>query len=68
MEIEKVIRIVALFILAAAFAVHVASRLLFAAGSSAADIPIAVGLILGLINIWTQTSRPSRHPNNDSNE
>lgn len=65
MEIEKVIRIVALFICVAAFAVHVASRLLLPETSSGANVPILIVMLLSLTAIWRETARPKRtEPNN----
>lgn len=63
MEIEKVIRILALFIVVAAFAVHVASRLLFDDASSASDLPIAILLILSLGGIFAPAKTKNEHTN-----
>lgn len=60
MPIEKVIRIVALFIVLAAFAVHVASRLLMPEASSGFNVPILLLLLLALTNLWRQTARPKK--------
>lgn len=64
MEIEKVIRILALFIVIAAFAVHVASRLLFDDASSVSGLPIMVALILSLGGIFS----PAKTENENTNK
>lgn len=64
MEIEKVIRILLLFILIAAFAVHVASRLLFDDASSASGLPIMVALIFSLGGIFS----PAKTENENTNK
>lgn len=60
MEIEKVIRIVALFICMAAFAVHVASRLLMPETSSDFNVPILFLMLLAVTNLWRETARPKQ--------
>lgn len=60
MPIEKVIRIVALFIVMAAFAVHVVSRLLMPEISSGSNVPILFLMLLALTSLWRQTARPKK--------
>lgn len=60
MEIEKVIRILTVFLVVAAFAVNVATRLLFPEASHASDIPVAIVLLLCLGSIWRQTAKDSK--------
>ncbi len=60
MEIEKVIRILTVFLVVAAFAVNVATRLLFPEASHASDIPVAIVLLLCLGSIWRQTAKQSK--------
>lgn len=57
MEIEKVIRILTVFLVIAAFAVNVATRLLFPEASQASNLPITIVLILCLGSIWRQTAK-----------
>lgn len=65
MEIEKVIRILAITIIVAAFAVKVATHLLFPDASNASDLPLAIMLVSCLSIIW-QTTQKSR--TKDSNK
>lgn len=67
MEIQKVIRIVALFILVAAFAVRIASKLLFPDASHMGDFPISIVLLLCVYMIWNDT-RDTEKQRNHSNE
>lgn len=60
MEIEKVIRIVALFICVAAFAVHVASRLLMPETSSGFNVPILFLMLFAVTNLWRDTARTKK--------
>lgn len=46
MEIEKVIRILTIFLVAAAFAVKVATHLMFPGASHTSDLPLIIVLIL----------------------
>lgn len=52
MPIEKVIRIVSLFLLLAAFSLHVASRLLFPDASHAGGLPIWIVVLYCLLGLW----------------
>ena len=52
MEIEKIIRMLAVFIVVAAFALSVAARLLFPEASHLSDTPLLVLLILSVCAIW----------------
>ncbi|WP_295938614.1 hypothetical protein [uncultured Alistipes sp.] len=56
MEIEKVLRILAIFITVAAFAIFVASQLMFET-SLGLNIPIIVLLVLAISSIWRDTRR-----------
>lgn len=67
MEIEKVIRILAVFIAVAAFALSVAGRLLFPDVSHLSDTPLLVLLMLSVCAIWRDALR-SRKQNENSNE
>lgn len=67
MEIEKIIRILAVFIAVAAFALSVADRLLFPDVSHSSDTPLLVLLILSVCAIWRDALR-SRKQNENSNE
>lgn len=67
MEIEKVIRILAVFIAVAAFALTVAARLLFPDVSHLSDTPLLVLLILSVCGIWRDALR-SRKQNENTNE
>ena len=63
MEIEKVIRILTVFLVVAAFAVKVSTQLMFPAASHASDLPIAIVLLLCLTSIWRGTAKKSEKPN-----
>lgn len=63
MPIEKVLRIVVLFIVVAAFAVHVASRLLFPESSHGVDLPIMIVMVLGLTTVWRETGKTEENSN-----
>lgn len=66
MEIEKVIRILAIFIVVAAFAVKVATHLMFPGASHASDIPLLILLLLSTGNIWRdalRTKKQNENPN-----
>lgn len=67
MEIEKVIRMLAVFIAVAAFALTVAARLLFPDVSHLSDTPLLVLLILSVCGIWRDALR-SRKQNENTNE
>lgn len=49
---EKIIRMLAVFIVVAAFALSVAARLLFPEASHLSDTPLLVLLILSVCAIW----------------
>lgn len=51
MEIEKIIRMLAVFIVVAAFALSVAARLLFPEASHLSDTPLLILLILSVCAI-----------------
>lgn len=67
MEIEKVIRILAIFIVVAAFAIKVATHLMFPGSTHAGDIPILILLTLSVCGIWRDALR-SKKQNENSNE
>ena len=64
MEIEKVIRILAIFI---AFAIKVATHLMFPGASHTGDIPLLLLLTLSVCGIWRDALR-SKKQNENSNE
>lgn len=57
MEIEKVIRILAIFITVAAFAIKVATHLMFPGASHTGDIPLLILLTLSVCGIWRDALR-----------
>lgn len=68
MEIEKVIRILAIFITVAAFAIKVATHLMFPGASHTGDIPIPILILLTLsvCGIWRdalRTKKQNENPN-----
>lgn len=67
MEIEKIIRMLAVFIVVAAFALSVAARLLFPEASHLFDTPLLVLLILSVCAIWRDALR-SEKQNENTNE
>ena len=67
MEIEKVIRILAVFIAVAAFALCVAGRLLFPEAPHIGDTPLLVLLVLSVCGIWRDALRTKKQ-NESSNE
>ena len=67
MEIEKIIRMLAVFIVVAAFALSVAARLLFPEASHLSDTPPLVLLILSVCAIWRDALR-SEKQNENTNE
>lgn len=67
MEIEKIIRMLAVFIVVAAFALSVAARLLFPEASHLSDTPLQVLLILSVCAIWRDALR-SEKQNENTNE
>ena len=67
MEIEKIIRMLAVFIVVAAFAHSVAARLLFPEASHLSDTPLLVLLILSVCAIWRDALR-SKKQNDNTNE
>ena len=67
MEIEKIIRMLAVFIVVAAFALSVAVQLLFPEVSHLSDTPLLILLILSVCAIWRDALR-SEKQNENSNE
>ena len=67
MEIEKIIRRRAVFIVVTAFALSVAARLLFPEASHLSDTPLLVLLILSVCAIWRDALR-SEKQNDNTNE
>ena len=67
MEIEKVIRILAIFIAVAAFAIKVATHLMFPGASHTGDIPLLLLLTRSVCGIWRDALR-SKKQNENSNE
>lgn len=57
MEIEKVIRTVALTLVVATFALRVATRLLFPDAVPSCDGPLAIVLLLCVCAIWRRQAR-----------
>ena len=67
MEIEKIIRMLAVFIVVAAFALSVAARHLFPEVSHLSDTPLLILLILSVCAIWRDALR-SEKQNENTNE
>ena len=67
MEIEKIIRMLAVFIVVAAFALSVAARLLYREVSHRSDTPLLILLILSVCAIWRDALR-SEKQNENTNE
>lgn len=63
MEIEKVIRILTIFLVVAAFAVKVATHLMFPQSPHGFDLPIVIVLVLCLTNIWRKTDKQKENSN-----
>ncbi len=63
MEIEKVIRILTIFLVVAAFAVKVATYLMFPQSPHGFDLPIVIVLVLCLTNIWRKTDKQEENSN-----
>lgn len=63
MEIEKVIRILTIFLVVAAFAVKVAAHLMFPQSPHGSDLPIVIVLVLCLTNIWRKTDKQEENSN-----
>ena len=63
MEIEKVIRILTIFLVVAAFAVKVATHLMFPQSPHGFDLPIVIVLVLCLTNIWRTTDKQEENSN-----
>lgn len=57
MELEKVLRILALALVVIAFAVKTATRLMFPDAGHRGDFPITICLVLCLIAVFGATSR-----------
>lgn len=64
---RKIIRMLAVFIVVAAFALSVAARLLFPEASHLSDTPLLVLLILSVCAIWRDALR-SEKQNDNTNE
>lgn len=64
MEIKKVIRIVAIVLIIAAFVIKVATHLLFPDASNASDLPLAIMLAGGLSIIWQTTEKNNAKDSN----
>lgn len=63
---RKVIRILAIFITVAAFAIKVATHLMFPGASHTGDIPILILLTLSVCGIWRdalRTKKQNENPN-----
>ena len=60
MEIEKVIRILTVFLVVA---VKVATHLMFPQSPHGFNLPIAIGLLLCLTNIWRKTGKQEENSN-----
>lgn len=67
MEIEKVIRILSVFIAVAAFVLCVTVRLLFPEALPLSDTPLLILLILSVCAIWRDALR-SEKQNENTNE
>ena len=63
MEIEKVIRILTVYLVLAAIAVKDATHLMFPEPPHGFNLPIAIGLILCLTNIWRKTGKQEENSN-----
>lgn len=63
MEIEKVIRILTIFLVVAAFAVKVATHLMFPQSPHGFDLTIVIVLVLCLTNIWRKTDKQEENSN-----
>ncbi|WP_337656661.1 hypothetical protein [Alistipes sp.] len=63
MEIEKVIRILTIFLVVAAFAVKVTTHLMFPQSPHGFDLPIVIVLVLCLTNIWRKTDKQEENSN-----
>lgn len=57
MEIEKVIRILTVTLVIAAFLLRIATRLLFPDREPTGNFPIAVLLVICLLNLWRTPAR-----------
>lgn len=60
MEIEKVVRILTLMLVAAAFALKVATRLMFPDSSDGSNLPLVIMLLLCLTTNLTLTAEKKR--------
>lgn len=67
MEIEKVIRILSVFIAVATFVLCVTVRLLFPEASPLSDTPLLILLILSVCGIWRDALRTEKQ-NENTNE
>lgn len=60
MEIEKLIRIVAIFIAIATFAIWVTYRLMFPEPSLSMNLSIAIAVTISLAEIWRSSSKKEK--------
>ena len=67
MEIDKVFSFLAIFITVAAFAIKVATHLMFPGASHTGDIPILILLTLSVCGIWRAALR-TKPQNENHNE
>lgn len=63
MEIEKVVRILTFILVAAAFALKVATRLMFPYSSGGFNLPLIVTLLLCLTIVWRETAKTEKNSN-----
>ncbi|WP_308501127.1 hypothetical protein [uncultured Alistipes sp.] len=61
MEIDKVIRILAVALVIITFAIRIATRLLFPDCEPTGNFAIAALLVICLLNIWRTPARDKRH-------
>ena len=63
MEIEKVIRILTVFLVVAPFALKGAPHMMFPQSPHGFKLPISIGLLLCLTNIWCKTGKQEENSN-----
>lgn len=63
MELGKVIRIVAIFIVVTAIATRIAAHLMFPDATLVGGTPIVIIMLLALCSIWRQTSKKGQNSN-----
>lgn len=63
MEIEKVVRILSLFIAVATFALCVVRYLIFPEASLLSNLPITICLVLAVCNIWSRFTTKTNEKN-----